>query len=335
MHTIFTKRCLFLIVLLHLFFCSAAFGAEQIVYPQPASISAASGDQISFDVYYETSNNNASLSGLGLRLHWNSAVLELIGLSEVLTDSLFLVGEAEADTENRDNDASTDKFVNTAWLDIGTEWPGVLPARLFRASFRAIGADTTRINFSASATAGGYMFSSSSLQVDITGEPSGIGLSTGWNLISLYRQPPDTGITAVLNTIATKYHSVWAYTAGDWQVYDPTNPGLSDLSNMAAGSGYWINMRESGVLAVSGAAPPNATNLTSGWNLVGFNSETVIPVENALASIMDKVISVWAYGNGQWKVYDPANPGLSDLPTMEPGYGYWINTTQACTWTLP
>jgi hypothetical protein len=58
-------------------------------------------------------------------------------------------------------------------------------------------------------------------------------------------------------------------------------------------------------------------------------------VDVALASIEGKYISVWAYMDGGWKVYDPENPGFSDLTTMEPGYGYWINASEACTWTLP
>ena len=41
------------------------------------------------------------------------------------------------------------------------------------------------------------------------------------------------------------------------------------------------------------------------------------------------------WGQRCFRVYDPDNPGFSDLPTMEPGYGYWINTTEACMWTLP
>jgi sugar lactone lactonase YvrE len=162
-----------------------------------------------------------------------------------------------------------------------------------------------------------------------------IELNTGWNLVSLSEHPTDTSISNVLNTIADKYISVWAYIDGSWKVYDPENPGFSDLTTIEAGKGYWINMSSTATLAVSGLAPSSSMVLSTGWNLVGYNSDTSQSVADVLASIEDKYISVWAYMDGGWKVYDPENPGFSDLTTMEPGYGYWINASEACTWILP
>jgi sugar lactone lactonase YvrE len=160
-------------------------------------------------------------------------------------------------------------------------------------------------------------------------------LNIGWNLMSLNKVPSDATISTVLDTITSKYISVWAYTDGNWQVYDPNNPGFSDLNNMDAGRGYWINMAEAGTLTISGSNPLNSIDLSTGWNLVGYNSESSQDIAVALASIEGKYISVWAYMDGGWKVYDPENPGFSDLLTMAPGYGYWINTKEACMWTVP
>ena len=162
-----------------------------------------------------------------------------------------------------------------------------------------------------------------------------LSLAGGWNLISFYCQPATTDIKELLTPIAEKLVSVWAYINAVWQVYDPANPGFSDLQTMGAGTGYWMNCSAGVSLTISGTAPGNSVNLVSGWNLVGYNSSTAQAIADALTSISGKVVSVWAHINGQWKVYDPANPGFSDLTTMEPGYGYWIQTTEACTWTLP
>jgi hypothetical protein len=162
-----------------------------------------------------------------------------------------------------------------------------------------------------------------------------INLTPGWNLISLNKQPEDTNISKVLESIAGQYVSVWAYIDGSWKVYDPNNPGFSDLTIMEAGGGYWINMTAYATLSVTGSGPLTSCSLTKDWNLVGYNSSTSQGVADALASIAGKYVSVWAYMNGNWKVYDPNNPGFSDLTTMEPGYGYWINATESCTWTLP
>jgi len=163
-----------------------------------------------------------------------------------------------------------------------------------------------------------------------------IVLSNGWNLISLPQEPVDSNIEAILTPILDKVISVWAYQDSRWWVYDPTNPGFSDLETMEAGRGYWINMYEDATLMLSGSTPSNTVELVTGWNLVGYNSDTVLLVYLALESIQDNLISVWAYDvKGKWQVYDPVNPGFSDLKDMIPGYGYWINAKEECTWSLP
>jgi hypothetical protein len=170
---------------------------------------------------------------------------------------------------------------------------------------------------------------------DVTSSQVVLKLNSNWNLISLYLQPENTAISNVLKALSGKYSSTWAFQNNSWKVYDPANPGLSDLDTMTAGWGYWLNMTEAATLTVAAILPSKSINLIAGWNLVGYNSSTAQAIGGALASISGNVVSVWVYINGQWKVYDPANPGFSDLMTMEPGYGYWINTNAACTWTLP
>jgi hypothetical protein len=190
-----------------------------------------------------------------------------------------------------------------------------------------------------SVDASGYQFQSLSgvevLADNYTSQNFLITSEYFWNLISLDRQPENTNIEIVLDSIVDKVISVWAYVNGAWQVYDPENPGFSDLTIMEAGRGYWINMDESATLDISGTSPSHSIAISTGWNLVGYNSETSYAVDLALASIEGKYISVWAYIDGGWLVYDPENPGFSDLLLMEPGYGYWINAEEECTWTLP
>jgi streptogramin lyase len=160
-------------------------------------------------------------------------------------------------------------------------------------------------------------------------------LSNGWNLISLPQDPVDPNIEAILTPILDKVISVWAYVDGQWQVYDPANPGFSDLTKMDAGKGYWMNMQQEGTLIITGFTASKSINLSSGWNLVGYSTDMGQLTADALASIVDMYISVWAYVDGQWQVYDPANPGFSDLLNIDPCYGYWINAREDCTWTLP
>jgi len=163
----------------------------------------------------------------------------------------------------------------------------------------------------------------------------GVSLDSGSNLVSLYRQPEDASPSAVLNSINNQYAAVWAYVNGNWRVYDPANPGFSDLSTMEAGKGYWIEMNEPGVLLTYGPTSPASISLTTGSNLTGYFSPSTQSIADAIDSIEGDVISVWAYVNGAWRVYDALNPGFSDLNAMEPGIGYWIETSRTCTWSLP
>ncbi|MCX5904849.1 MAG: hypothetical protein NTV89_15575, partial [Proteobacteria bacterium] len=157
-----------------------------------------------------------------------------------------------------------------------------------------------------------------------------INLSQGWNLISLPEQPQDPAIAQVTSPIAGKFTAVWAYVNGAWKLYDPANAGFSDLSAMQPGIGYWIKMTQSGTLSGSGTAAPSSVALTAGWNLVGYCGTAAKALTDALQSISGQYSAVWAYMNGTWKLYDPANAGFSDLSQMEPGYGYWIKATQGC-----
>lgn len=168
-----------------------------------------------------------------------------------------------------------------------------------------------------------------------TAEPGSLFLSEGWNLISLCRQPSNPAIESVLDTISGKYSSVWAYGNGTWELYDPGPPVSGSLKTMEAGRGYWIQMKEAAILNTSGETTPDPIDLVKGWNLTGFNDCESRPIAEALSLIDGKYGVVWAYIDGAWKLYDPAHPVLSDLETMEPGYGYWIGAEEAGAWILP
>ena len=163
----------------------------------------------------------------------------------------------------------------------------------------------------------------------------GVSLDPGSNLVSLYRQPENSNPSAVLKSINGQYAAAWAYVNGSWRVYDPANPGFSDLSTMEAGRGYWVEMNEPGVLLMYGPTYPASISLGTGSNLAGYFAPSTQSISGAISTIAGDVTSVWAYMNGVWRVYDALNPGFSDLNEMGPGIGYWIETSGTCTWSLP
>lgn len=160
-----------------------------------------------------------------------------------------------------------------------------------------------------------------------------IPIKSNWNLISISSGSGITSIEDALAPIMADVISVWAYDNGAWLVYDPANPDDSDLLDVFPGQGLWVNMRDNAELSIPGEAPVDGIALSAGWNLVGFSSPASQDIPQAISSIDDVIESVWAYQNGQWRIFDPQNPDYSDLTTMDPGYGYWIKMNVPGVWT--
>lgn len=165
-------------------------------------------------------------------------------------------------------------------------------------------------------------------------------LAIGWNLISISVRPADMSIAEVLSSIHGKYDAIWTYDASSkgWQRYDLSSPPfLNNLKEVKPGAGYWINMIEPGALTVQGAQPDTAITLESGWNLVGYNSQSAKPVAEAMSSISGKCNSVWTYDahTVEWLRYTPGGQSfLNNLEFMQPGSGYWIDMKERSVWDV-
>jgi hypothetical protein len=162
-----------------------------------------------------------------------------------------------------------------------------------------------------------------------------VSLERGWNLISLPVQPPNTDIGTLLSSIAGRYDIVWGFENGDWKSFDPARPQFSTLTALLPGRGYWIEMNRAATLSVPGPPVAGDVPLSAGWNLVGFNFMGGVRAPSALEALSDRVAALWTYSAGVWRVFDPQNPGFSDLQWLEAGYGYWIKSTRAATWRIP
>jgi len=147
------------------------YAQNQIITPEPSSISVGPGSEFSFSVKYDVSDGNNMLTGIGIRIHYNSDILEYVEFSNVFDKgSPNITGTPQDDTENWDNDYDTDKILIIFWS--GSNWPGEdLPLTLFDITFKVkqgvgLGVDTF-INFTAPDTASGYGFESTPIKVKI------------------------------------------------------------------------------------------------------------------------------------------------------------------------
>jgi hypothetical protein len=99
---------------------------------------------------------------------------------------------------------------------------------------------------------------------------------------------------------------------------------FNTLEDLAVNGGYWVNLSSPATLTVSGAqvdASATPISLKAGWNLVAYLPAAAKPTATALASISSYLQEVNHLGAS------PTN--------MEPGKGYWIKVSQACTLTYP
>lgn len=143
-------------------------GGTQLVEPTASNLSAAPGAAVRVGATYTTSDANPALTGLGLRVHFNSAALRWGGWERVLDAGLVAADtEPVADTADYDGDPRTDVYVAAAWASLSGQWPGSLPADLLVARFTAAGSGSTWVSFTASSTASGYGFSGGSAVINV------------------------------------------------------------------------------------------------------------------------------------------------------------------------
>ena len=144
-------------------------GLFQMVAGESNVAAVTPGSDVIFDVMYRTSNGDETLSGLGLRMHWDSSMLTYDSLSQVFAGGLQPLGDPQMDTADYDGDPDTDWYLTVFWIDLGGNWPGegAAPQKLFTANLAATEsfANSTTVNFTASSTAAGYEFQGSPVEI--------------------------------------------------------------------------------------------------------------------------------------------------------------------------
>ena len=133
------------------------------------------GDNFEIELIYSTSDNDNQLSGLGMRVHYDSAILTLNSLSDVLAQDNIVNGEGPiSDADDFDNNPQTDSFISFGWASLFNNWPNAeLPTLLARITFGVSSTidsevvTNTDINFTAITTTAGYVFKSESYTLEL------------------------------------------------------------------------------------------------------------------------------------------------------------------------
>ena len=128
------------------------------------------GCPLTLPICYQTLDGSASLTGLGLRIHYDSSVLEYTGFANQLQTGFIDTPQDQLDAGNEDGDSATDRILVIAWQDLENQWPGDASARLLDVQFRvkesAVASPTT-IRFTASSQTPGYAFQGNPVSIQL------------------------------------------------------------------------------------------------------------------------------------------------------------------------
>jgi hypothetical protein len=127
------------------------------------------------EIGYSTSNGDNTTTGIGFRIHYNSALMNIAKVIDLLEKDLVveLTGPLP-DSEDHDNDANTDQYYSVGWASLYGDWPNeTLPAKVLSLQV-TIASDiddpavtSAPINFSSTAIAADYEFFAENYVLDL------------------------------------------------------------------------------------------------------------------------------------------------------------------------
>ena len=188
---------------------------------------------------------------------------------------------------------------------------------------------------------GGGLYASNGVTYDVS-------LNPGPNLVSLPIDPTHSHLAAVLID-ATGSHGFLGSTA---YLHDPEREPsgwtafgvgrryfLNNMHRVHVGlhEGFWVHVPSAKTMTLEGTTAGEVIiPIRQGWTLIGYPSTTARSIATALAGVADAVVRVRSYDGSnvgsEWSEYDPADVPGSTLTTLEPGFGYWVESSRDDVW---
>lgn len=127
------------------------------------------------EVAYDTTDNNNQLSGLGMRVHFDSSLLSFKEITGLIEQDIIVDGQGPfSDDADFDNDPLTDQYMLFGWASLYNNWPNTeLPTVLMNIAFDVSENNntdvisSTNINFTDTSFTAGYEFSAESYELEI------------------------------------------------------------------------------------------------------------------------------------------------------------------------
>ncbi len=151
-----------------------------------------------------------------------------------------------------------------------------------------------------------------------------LSFSQGWNLISLNILPLDSNIVTLTQPLVDA-GLLRIVKDNQGRFYSPLQR-FNNIPYWANGQAYWFNLTEMTDLIVAGYLIPVDTpiRLTAGWNTIAYLPRVTLPVQTAVASIIQQLIIV---KDCRGRFYLPEFD-FTNLDFMREGEGYQIKVTE-------
>jgi len=170
-----------------LFICPMLHAAKlQEIYLLPENVNKSIGSTVTMSVMYNVTDNDNTLSGVGIRIHYDSSKLTYLNTTNIAPKNVSIPLEKYEDP-NIDGDASTDRMIVIAWSDFNQgQWPNEdLPFKVADVNFQVksgISSGNTTINTGITSVAAGYYGDAKSATINITSMPTIAWLETTSNI---------------------------------------------------------------------------------------------------------------------------------------------------------
>jgi len=133
-------KLLIIIAIFTFFVASITYAKEQIINLKSNIQNGEQGEVLIVSARYDVSDKDNTLSGIALRIHYNSSSIEFLGVEKCLEKGVISQKPILlTDTKNVDNDSTTDKMLQASWASLDGNWPDVvLDTLLFNMKFKII-----------------------------------------------------------------------------------------------------------------------------------------------------------------------------------------------------
>jgi PKD repeat protein len=162
-------------------------------------------------------------------------------------------------------------------------------------------------------------------------------LDAGWHLIS-WNVAYSADIAEAIDGIVECVDVVLSFDRGGL-TYDPTLPEYSTLMGVDFYHGYWLRLSCPVSFDVCGGiiSPNDYIQVYSGWNLVSYWPTDILPVQDALASLLvdDNLLVAYGWHGGGAVDFIPGDAMHQSLTELMPGYGYWAKVKFDAMLTYP